>query len=624
MRLKVLVVTWLLATSVALASQSATPAPVLFFSDLIVGANTGNSDTTYPITGGTARGVYVELYGNYLDNYSSVKLGGASCVTVVSAPTAYLWYERMAVMISNACSTGNWSITTPGGTFSGPMLSTTDERRTNDFTVVSGHVYYVSSSGNNSNSGSFSSPWAGADHGECSMADGDVTYLENGYTDTSIDGCSGDTAIISPASSACSSSTSSQRALVGYPGATATLGSNSVGNVPFQNYSMPCNGYELAELTLRTATTNAITIVAADNAGGSGTCPTSCTYNMRMVALDIQCPTPGSGAETGCVADGGGFGGSGDPTYVDGVVYYGDHITNTGNSPSDTLYHAEYHGTTQSLQIAWGLTQPLTGNTSSTPGVWNDIQIYTSNPSYVSNDIHVHDMILAGGAYGHGLLLASFCDPATSGQFSSGCEIYNNVIYGTGLSGNDNDCVQLAGIQPSGSVTNNVYNNTFYNCGATGEWGPWTFDTAYYASGCTASTCITNLTNNIMYTTAGYYLQNCQNQCYPSSGPTTAQIVGSNNDLYGLGAVNSSTVEGGWSATGSLNSNPNFTSTSTPSFVPMSGSAVIGAGSTSLYSTYDITGLLRPSPPSIGAYEYAAATSDPVPAAPTGLTAVVQ
>src|SRR6516165_6246549 len=146
----------LICLLVAPLASAQSPAPALFFSDIILGANSGNSDTTYSSTGG----VYVTLYGNHLDNYTSIKLNGAACLTVVSGPSAWLWYERMVVKIGPSCSSGNFSITTPGGTWSGPTLETAKAGSSTDFTVNSGHIYYVSTGGNDSNTGTFQSPFA--------------------------------------------------------------------------------------------------------------------------------------------------------------------------------------------------------------------------------------------------------------------------------------------------------------------------------------------------------------------------------------------------------------------------------------------------------------------------------
>src|SRR5215831_3890166 len=113
MRLKILWISWMIAVCTAFAQQ--TPAPVLFFSDLDSGPATGNSDPTYTTNGGA----YVTLYGNFLDNYSSVKLNNSACLTVVSKPAAWMWYERMVVQITSGCTSGNFTVTTSAGTSNG-------------------------------------------------------------------------------------------------------------------------------------------------------------------------------------------------------------------------------------------------------------------------------------------------------------------------------------------------------------------------------------------------------------------------------------------------------------------------------------------------------------------------
>ena len=90
--------------------------------------------------------------------------------------------------------------------------------------------------------------------------------------------------------------------------------------------------------------------------------------------------------------------------------------------------------------------------------------------------------------------------------------------------------------------------------------------------------------------------------------------------MYGVGAVNSNTVVGGSSLTGSINSNPSFASTSTPDFhLSTSSSPANGAATTTLVPSYDHDGLIRPSPASVGAYEYAAASTVAKPSPPTNL-----
>src|SRR5580698_7902704 len=96
------------------ATAQSTP-PVLFFSDLISGPASGNSDTTFSATGG----VYVTLYGKFLDKPTAVQLNGSSCLTTVSNPKAWMWYERMVVELGTGCTSGNFTVTTASGTSNG-------------------------------------------------------------------------------------------------------------------------------------------------------------------------------------------------------------------------------------------------------------------------------------------------------------------------------------------------------------------------------------------------------------------------------------------------------------------------------------------------------------------------
>jgi hypothetical protein len=97
--------------------------------------------------------------------------------------------------------------------------------------------------------------------------------------------------------------------------------------------------------------------------------------------------------------------------------------------------------------------------------------------------------------------------------------------------------------------------------------------------------------------------------------------------MYGAGVATFPNI-----FTNSINSDPLFANTAGFDFHLQSGSPAIGVGLTTIvdhtggYSvqapTYDIDGRVRPSPPSLGAYEYASGSSN-VPNPPTGLTATV-
>ena len=209
MRFKWIVITSLFASSLTLAQQ--TPPPALFFTDLTSGPATGNSDPTHSTNGGA----YVALYGNFLTG-GTVTLNGASCLNTVSGPSPYLWYQKWIVQLTSGCSSGNFVVTTSAGTSNGLP-----------FTVRSGNIYYVSSSGNDSAGGSFSAPWATMSHCVQSMASEGICYVENGVaTGGSQD--SGGWGALSLRQSWCGAGPNGfPRAIITYPGATATIGTPS-------------------------------------------------------------------------------------------------------------------------------------------------------------------------------------------------------------------------------------------------------------------------------------------------------------------------------------------------------------------------------------------------------------
>lgn len=589
MRLHLLAPICLLIACVGVAGQTRALAPVLFFSDLILGANTGNSDPTFSSTGG----VYVTLYGNYLDNFSSITLNGSNCLTVVSKPAPWLWYQRMTVKLGTSCTTGNWSITTPGGTFTGPMPETTNEQLAHDFQVDRGHIYYVATGGRGR--GTFSSPFGTLSAAESAMADGDVTYVKNGFSTTSRDSNNSGWGILNPGGprtgGQCASSFATQRAIGAYPGATVITGSTSEDVPTFKPYNENCEGYELFGLTMRSRQ-GVISLI-------TGRAPSG---NFRFVANDESCP--GGNGQSGCYQDGGINGA------LTGVINLGNNMHDTGFG-GNALYQGYYHGDTNDIIDAWGQIYNLNG-------ACRGIQIYSSTPEFQFRDIHIHDNIIHDtGCDG---ILFSNPTPTSSGLYGGGVEAYNNVIYNTGTTppeGGSGDfaCIEIS--YPIGpGVSIEVYNNTMFNCGTTTN-PPYAGSNAGVNINFVAyTTAKINFRNNIIYNQNS---GSCRGQTpcslYIVNGlRSSSDLTGANNIMYGVGKISRATVVRGSALTGSINSDPGFKNTNTsecPNKCPTNlglsspSSVANGAGATTRpVPTYDVNGLKRPSPPSIGAYEY--------------------
>jgi hypothetical protein len=559
------------------AAAQSTPPPVLFFSDLISGPASGNSDTTFSSTGGT----YVTLYGNFLDNPSSVQLNGASCLTTVSAPSAWLWYERMVVKLGTGCTSGNFTVTTAAGTSNGIS-----------FTVRSGNIYYVSTSGNDANAGTFSSPWATLLKARGAIAAGDTVYAENGVSQSADDGSGWSTCFLLDANAG---SSGNSKAIVAYPGATATIGNSNSTACGFgiRSKGNGNNFWVFAELQI---------------AGQSVAMDAYDDQDWRIVGNTMTCPNASTDAQAGCL-DPGGDGSSNTFNYK----IYGNNINHaaTNNTPGSvtTLYHgvylSEFHHT---VDFGWNTLAYVMGGRCFQQNV---------NVGPGDYDIHIHDNVIHDCPE-DGIVMT------TNNPSLGTVEIFNNVIYNAGEGPNPVDgggawnCINVQGWSNSGvsgeSGSYHVYNNTLYGCGTISNPNDGFGETGIFMwSPGNTTTKNAVYSNNIAYSTvsaANYF----------STDGTSSGISGANNLFYGNGAPPT-----GSSITGSLNSNPSFVSTSTPDFhLSSSSSPANGAGSsTAPIPIYDHDGRLRPSPPSIGGYEFTAGISSGVPNPPSNLSATV-
>jgi hypothetical protein len=584
--------------SVSLKTRGATvpsAPPVLFFSDLVSGPASGNSDKSLGATGGA----YVTLYGNFLDNFSSVKLNGASCLTIVSNPTPWLWYERMVVKLGTSCTSGNWSIATPNGTFNGPMQSTSREQRSVDFKIVPGHIYYVAASGgSDSSDGSFGGKWASLPHAKLMMVNGDITYAMNGYSENAPDPDHG-WGIITLTPSTCASP-GAQIAMAVYPGATVTIGSVNNDTAAVRPFDGGCTGYTFVGMTFRGRS-------GALDYGSGGAFS---IQNIRSVGNDVSCPNANSA--TGCEGDG-----STDTAHQGvGLIQYGNnfHDIGTGNN---SLQHAIYHGNTVSIIDAWN-------NISNVTGACRGIQVFSSTSGYVHTDIHIHDNVI----HDTGCDAIGLYDTQSTGGgiYGGGAEIYNNVIYrsgqnGAGGSANSMGIYYSIDNGPSSSSVVEIYNNTVYDVNGISGGGHAAIGCALFGSAGPRM----HIHNNLIYqvkSSAPYF---------DLSACGASNSFGENNLVFGIGSIGSECPN----CTGTLgNVNPGLVNTS-ESGCPLScatnlhlssaTSPANGAGFVSaVVPGYDHDGLIRGSPLSIGAYEFAPGSAVAVkPNPPTNLQVVV-
>ena len=583
MRPKWLMLTLLLAASTAAAQQ--TPAPVLFFSDLTTGPATGNSDTTYTANGGA----YVTLYGNFFgtsQGASTITLNGTSCLQTVSWGKAWLWYQKIVVQLTNGCSTGNFLITVGGQSSNGLP-----------FTVTPGNIYFVSTGGSDSNSGTYASPWQTVPHAvqTAGATAGSITYLESGVSATTDDG-QGWEAALTMRVAWCGGTSSAPTALVAYPGATVQIGLSSPATSPVFGIrgtdssagGGACTGnWTIAGIDLRG-------IVPGFTGGGS---------NWRWIGNDITNPAP----QGNSIGEGGAF----ETSESTNTVFYGNYAHNLNGASTNSEAQGIYFSSdSNGIDMGWNEVANVAG--------CRGVQIHSSPiggstglPMY---NISIHDNTI------HDTL----CDAVIVDTFDANegpVSVYNNVVYngGTGPTNPDGggtfSCinVQFTGdANGSNAGTAEVFGNTTFACGTNPDQN----ENEDLLNNCDTSdpSFFMHIRNNIAYSVT--------DALYPGGIPYTfaecnlqSQLYGVNNLFYGARPPPANT-----SITATVNANPEVNSTTTPDLHLMAGSPAIGAGSVFAVTPYgfnatiyDHDGLVRPSPPSIGAYEFSSGGSTTSP-----------
>ena len=260
-------------------------APVLFFSDLTSGPNTGGEGNN---------GAYVTVFGNFLGSSqggSTITVGGGLMVNCkqwgtpwTQLPSGQSWIQKITCQLGPNAATGNIVVTVNGQASNGLP-----------FTVRPGNIYFVSGTGSDSNTGSFTAPWRTLPHAVQNMAAEGVLYAMTG-SDATVDDNMGMDAALSLYSEWCGPGPNGYpRAAIVYPGDTVTIGNPSLSpqlgirtTGPETGPDYVCTGYwTFAGFTLR---------------GNGATALNGPSSNWRVVGNDFSCPN-GNG-EDACMHTG--------------------------------------------------------------------------------------------------------------------------------------------------------------------------------------------------------------------------------------------------------------------------------------------------------------------------------
>lgn len=504
-------------------------APRLFFTDLESGPNSGGQDDL---------GTFISLYG---EGFGATR--GASTVTIDGQEVArYVMWSQ-----DNAPRALDLIVVQPGpNAASGSMIVTVNGRASNPlpFTIRSGTIHFVATSGNDSNSGSFAAPWQTIAHAAHNLSAGDIVYVRDGVSQTVEDNFGAALSIET------SGLPGQPKAIVAYPGATVVIGSTSLefgARVP--NIGVAATDWVIAKLRLR-GQTQALDI------GGDG------AMRWRVIGNDISCPV-GDG-QTGCFA----------AALASHISFLGNEvhdISRQGSQPSKQ-YHAVYFTTdTNHVEVGW--------NHIHDNDTCRALQFHSSplngSTGYNQFDLTVHDNLIHGDV----------CDGvnfATVDPSQGAVRAYNNIIYdvGRGPAPPDGDanyaCIFVAGgtnTGTDGAGRVEVFNNTLYDCGARQN-----SDAGALGRGPGSAGLYLDLRNNIVYAVG--------DEDYVAPSSTTAWITGTHNLWFGAG-------DGPLFLPNNINADPLFVSLGVRDFRLRAASPASNTAVITLFN-WDYGGFFRP------------------------------
>ena len=476
------------------AAPAGAPGPRLFFSDLESGPNRGGQDDL---------GCFITLWGEGFGaarGDSKVTIGGQEVARYVEWGEDTAWARKpdmIVVQPGPEVVSGNIEVIV-NGKKSNPL----------PFTVRAGQIYFVSTLGDDANSGEFQSPFRTLPKTKDTLAAGDIAYLMDGVRQTEEENHTAALIIEQ------SGEPGKPKALIGYPGAHATIGSTNLeyGLRVITDPDKQANDWLVSKLVLR-GHIQAMELGAASSS------------RWRIIGNDISCPD-GDG-QTGCFA----------ASLASHIAFLGNHVhdvSSAGPQPSKQ-YHAVYFTTdTSHVEVGWNhihdnrTCRALQFHSS--PLCLPDCGP-TDTTGFNQFDLRIHDNLIHGDTC-DGINLATV-DPSKGPVL-----VYNNIIFdvGRGPSPPDGDA-NYAGIHvaagtnngPDGTGVVEIFNNTLYDCGSRKLLPDSIGDDGMLSRAPGSPNLIMRLRNNIIYAIRG------EDYIAPSSD--ISLITGSNNLWFGSGTA---------------------------------------------------------------------------------------
>ena len=415
---------------------------MIFYSDLDSGPSMG---------GENGQGVYVTVYGKRLgaaQGSSVVHLGSTSAVNYK------LWTDtKVAFQIPSS---------TPAGAQNISLIINGITSNSVPFTVrSSGNIYCVSTTGSDSNSGTFAGGcWRTVQNAVNTMVAGDTTYVRQGVVEARADDHGSVQFGLFGVSSWHNGSAGKPIALGGYPGETATIGNPGTGITCSSTCIQGLRAVGWDGLQYNYFTIFNLTLRGHDFAFevDGGVAPFS--SNWRVIGNDMSCPWMNGASGPYCATF----------AQTSYVWFYGNNVHDVQTYPWSQAPGPEWNGgtyfTTDSNHIWAGW------NTISNVGGARCLQFHSSplgtggstDPTgHDQFDLHAHDNIIHDCAM-DGILFATV-DPSRGPV-----EAYNNIVYNTGKGPSDGSgffsgiyVTAYTNAGPNGSGTVDIYNNTLYN-----------------------------------------------------------------------------------------------------------------------------------------------------------------